>query len=327
MFKILFSFLFCISFIGYSQNYKAVDSKVKNYPRFQNIDDLGIRIQNDYAIDSLRVRAAFIWLVSNMEYQKTLDDTFAPMPQVLYNSEYGKKVQIKKYNNEKAKKAFTKRQGICQDYSLILDYLLQKFGLQSHIVYGIAKTDIKDVSDKKLYKSHSWNAVNINGDWRLLDATWASGYWDSRAQRFVKSYIDHYFFTIPSQFVKHHFPADDNWQLLENPVNAIDFFKAPIFFPGYFENEIQLISEGDGMFHFQNTDHQVLSFGELPENGELYYKTNDSSILKRLTFKKEKDEIHSSKIRFRKYWKSSEYLTIYYENKPILGFKLEGHKK
>ncbi|MGB5782536.1 MAG: hypothetical protein WBM42_11740, partial [Eudoraea sp.] len=131
MSKVLFSLLFLVSSLAFSNEYARVDQKVKAYPNFKKIHDLGYRIQNDFSTDEDRVRAAFVWLIQNMVYEKTYDEIFRTGQRISYRSESGRKRQIRKVALERAEKAFITRKGVCLEYSLILNELCQQFGLPS----------------------------------------------------------------------------------------------------------------------------------------------------------------------------------------------------
>ena len=58
------------------------------------------------------------------------------------------------------------------DYARLFKALCGYGGLRCEIVDGYAKTKLHE---EKLppEANHSWNAVYADGQWRLLDATWA----------------------------------------------------------------------------------------------------------------------------------------------------------
>jgi len=60
--------LLLLSVSLHAQTFGEVDRKVSQYPEFASLQDLGIRIQNDFRADSLRIRAAFTWLTQHITY-------------------------------------------------------------------------------------------------------------------------------------------------------------------------------------------------------------------------------------------------------------------
>ncbi len=308
----------------HSQKYQAVDTKVKNYPDFSSIEALSIRIKNDFHTKENRVRAAFVWLTNTIDYQRTLDDLFVSNLPLIYYSEQGKNYQINKHERKLIRKAFATRKGVCKDYSLMLDFLCKAFGLKSKIIYGVAKTAIKDLDGKRLVKTHTWNAVALGGEWHLMDPTWASGHFDWDSRRFVKKFTEHFYFTPPAEFIKDHFPSDTSWQLLHEPVQLSTFFSGPIFFPNYFDSQLKLAPETNGTIILTEKNKSFLRFTQLADKKEVYYRVQGDHQMRKMYFRK-KDDAYISKIRLRKGLWEQRYLTIFIENKAVLNFKLKQH--
>ncbi len=305
-----------------SQNYTSVDHKVKNYPDFSGIEHLSIRIQNDFKSDGDRVRAAFIWLTHNIQYKQTIEDIFAAKPTLLYYSESGKKYQVNRYHMELIGKAFAKKEGVCYDYSLMLDYLCRDFGIPSKVILGITKTEIKDFEGKRLVKNHSWNAVQLGENWKLMDPTWAAGHSSLGSNGFVKNYSEHFYFTPPEEFVKHHFPSELYWQLVEEPITLDVFFSAPIFFPDYFEGHLKVESDTKGTVVISDKNRSFLEFSSVATKQDVYYFVSGERQMRRMRFRK-KNRGYISKIKFRKGMREKAFLTIFVENKAVLNFKVE----
>jgi transglutaminase/protease-like cytokinesis protein 3 len=47
---------------------------------------------------------------------------------------------------------------------------------------------------------HEWNAVKIDGRWKLIDVTWASGSVSTQTGKFVPEFNDAYYGTAPEVF-------------------------------------------------------------------------------------------------------------------------------
>lgn len=324
MTKIAIYLLLILSTSGFSQDYTEVDERVRNYPHFESLSNLSIRIQNDFSDDENRLRAAFFWIAHNIEYKKTLEEIFKTRERVMYNSEFVKNQQIRKLKQEKIDYTFKKRRGVCIDYSAMLNELCLKFGMKSISVIGILKTNIADVRGKKLLKNHVWNAVQIEGNWKLLDVTLASGYWSVRYNRFVKKFSAYHFLTPPSEFIKTHFPADEKWQLLgKQTITVNHFYNSPMFFTEYFRKKIKLTSEKKGIISLTSNNMFVVSFEGLPSKHDVFYNITGTSGLRKALVRKKKDKGYVTKIKLGKHLKSNDYLTMYLKNEPILSFKIQ----
>jgi len=322
--KVLFFVLFLWASTLFSQNYERVDSRVKSYPRFHSVTDLGYRIMNDFPDETHRVRAAFIWLTHNIAYGKPGNLARKHYRKIKYSSIEERDEQIYDFVYSKIDISFKARTGVCIDYSLMLNALLEQFKLPSKVISGIAKTDVKDIGGENLFKKHSWNAVRIEGEWKLMDATWAAGYVEKRSRKFVRSYLDHYFFTAPSAFVLSHFPSKQEWQLTDVPVNMASFLGSPIFMPDYFKKGIVLSPKTKGTLITKAQGTNFLYFDALPANHVMHYRLNDSNEFIRMGFKRLNEKAFKSKIRVKKNLKKElNYLTVYHDYQPILNFIIE----
>lgn len=322
MSKLVFSLFLLLSAFSFSQDYRELDHAVRNYPKYESLENLVLQIQNDFKTDEEQVRAAFVWVTQNISYYKPQSSVFEPREKFVYYSEYGKKYQIRKNELKKIDQTLQEKRGVCIDYSLILNEIYSLMDFPTKIVTGIAKTAIENVSEKQLYKNHVWNAVHINGHWQLMDPTMGSGYWDLRKNIFIRKFQEHYFFTKPSDFIKDHFPGKPQWQLLNEPILVKSFMESPIFYPDYFLKKVELVSDTQGIWEVTKNQELRISFNNLPKRYSLQYFMDGFQQLKRVRVKKIHRRGYLSILKLRKKIKSDTYLTLFLENKPILDFKL-----
>jgi len=126
------------------------------------------------------------------------------------------------------------RKSVCEGYARLAEALGVAMGLQVRVVPGWSKgygfTAGQHFDGPT---NHAWNAVRIDGIWRLMDPTWGAGYID-QGSRFVRRFQEHYFLTPPDAFVFDHLPEDSSWQLLERPLSAAEYedlvYLRPMFF-------------------------------------------------------------------------------------------------
>lgn len=316
--------LLLLSVSLHAQTFGEVDRKVSQYPEFASLQDLGIRIQNDFRADSLRIRAAFTWLTQHITYDGKGEVGEHHAQRISYSSEKEKQEGIQDMVWVKINKAFRLRKGVCIDYSLMLNALFEQFGLPSRIITGVAKTEIKRLDTHPTYRNHSWNAVQLHGSWKLMDATWASGYIDTKSNKFVRKFHDHYFFTDPADFARHHLPANKEWQLLDQPIDAATFYHAPILLPDFCEKGIRLSSRTSGILTLSDEKENIIYFDQLPRDHLMHYTIDGSTEYRRLGFKKGEGNGYISKIRLKKRFnRPYETLTVYMNDDPILHFRIQ----
>jgi hypothetical protein len=114
---------------------------------------------------------------------------------------------------------------------------------------------------------HVWNAVQLNGNWYLIDNTWGGGYLDEN-NTYIKLVNDFYFLAEPKQFISTHFPfmsstlyknflgpsfdhmmnferigeESKQWQLLSEPITLEQFQKNVMYTPEAFKLGVEAIS-------------------------------------------------------------------------------------
>ena len=123
-------------------------------------------------------------------------------------------------------------------------------GIACVVISGVVKNGLYVVGERclrrKREKRSQWNAVLIDGEWRLLDVLWASCAlvrrrekgWklvDVQGEEFEDEHIEEepgeqqhrdnefFFLTDPDWFVSTHFPDDPDWQLLPRPLSIVQF--------------------------------------------------------------------------------------------------------
>jgi hypothetical protein len=81
---------------------------------------------------------------------------------------------------------------------------------------------------------HAWNAVKLDGQWYLLDATWDD---PSNGDPGTT-----YLFVPPKLMAFDHFPEDPAWQLLPSPMSLGEFVRQPLLSPKIGELGLSLVT-------------------------------------------------------------------------------------
>ncbi|MFT4565854.1 MAG: hypothetical protein ACI9FN_000807 [Saprospiraceae bacterium] len=115
-----------------------------------------------------------------------------------------------------------RKTAVCWGYSELIREMCSYAGIKCLSISGYAR-DLQIPSRSFEKANHAWNAVRLNGEWFLLDATWASGI-SSEEDYFMSVYGVDYFLTPPALFIKNHFPLLPMWQLLSCPLSLEEFY-------------------------------------------------------------------------------------------------------
>jgi len=137
------------------------------------------------------------------------------------------------------------RKTVCLGYSILFDSMCAVAGIRSECVYGYVYMPWYETGDTLFLDSHAWNVVEIDGEWKHIDATWGTGYLKQRKQtsrkilyklfripyttkyKFIRKPNFKYFCPEPEEFVKDHLPSTPAWQLLDCSVPIDSFQRTP----------------------------------------------------------------------------------------------------
>lgn len=208
--------------------YRSVDSIMRNYTeKIKSADELYkvvYFIRQTFQIDSLRLRASFIWITENINYD------------------------IEGYQKEDPRSSMLdyvikNKKAVCGGYAGLLKFFCDAFNIESTVIFGTARATKRDVNinQLRLRTNHTWNAVKINNSWRLIDPTWATGSIDESDEnniRYFKDFKEEYYFTPPEKMIFNHFPDQYQHQFLSKAIPEIKFKKWPLFTTSFLNNDI-----------------------------------------------------------------------------------------
>ena len=209
----------------------------------QTLDSLVKQIDLQFPHPVEKVRALFTWVATTLEYDCGKDSASA-------------------FRAITVDQVLRMGRSQCAGYSNLLQYGLKRLGFEQAIISGVARTAKKDLwwGEEDLRANHSWNAVRINGQWKLLDATWASGASNEDCSVVNREFAPYYFFPDPATFALSHLPADSQWQLLDKPVTRQQFLDLPVFSDPFYEFPISEYAPVSGVMHLEPGEWVTFSF-------------------------------------------------------------------
>ncbi len=135
--------------------------------------------------------------------------------------------------DEAPEKVLKARKALCGGYASLYKALCREAGIKAVIVQGKAKGHEDREDDSSKTSLHGWNAIELDDEWYLVDATWGAG--GLKDRKFIKSFRDFYFLTPPEALVFTHFPRKENCQLLDAPISEKEFDSQPRVSARFFE--------------------------------------------------------------------------------------------
>ncbi len=206
MIKILCTILFSLVVVfSKAQTRPAIFTSIDKRARTigaTTLKELVTKLTSPYKTETEKVRSIFRWVTENISYDiygyQNIDSIYTGF----WQPDYLKDDSIIKrdYNERIVNKVFKEKKAICDGYSRLFKSLCDEANIKCEIITGIIRwqSDPIGVATKR---EHAWNAVLINNDWKLIDATWAIGYANHGVTKFTKLYNDFFFFPNPMKEV------------------------------------------------------------------------------------------------------------------------------
>lgn len=258
----------CIGQVHTPDYYKRTDSIMMNisYDDARTIKGISGHIASHFTDESLRIRAAFVWVANTLEYDVAN----------MYNINYAMS------DDNKIDRPLATHKGVCINYASIFLATVQQLGIKGYIVRGYTRQN-----GMQGYLPHAWVALYTAGQWRLYDPTWASGYVNNG--KFVRRLGNQFYDIPPKTNILTHMPFDPMWQLL-NPVvdnNQFNGQTSNAYHPPFnFNDTIALWERQDSIQRLegetrrleQNVVNNDLLFNQLTlqrRNLEIFHKNVD----------------------------------------------------
>ena len=297
----------------FSQDFKKVDETVKSYPdSFNKLEKLADLISKDFKTPEEKSRAIYTWIALNVTYgldSKKLKNRYT------YKTQEEKKEKEQKFREDLALKTLKDKKAVCEGYATLFKVLCDLTSVECQIIRGTSKT--KDIDIGKIPKNtnHSWNAVLINGEWKLIDATWGAGYIDTDRGNFVQDFTDLYFFTDPQIFFLKHYPKNTDWLLIKKTDK--EFAKLPLYYHDYFNSEIEIIKPVNGIIKVRN-DKSIQVVMKNSRYETVSFKFNNEKKSQKI-----EPKIDGELCYYEIKPSNGMYLTIYVNYNAFIAYKLE----
>ncbi|MCR5761823.1 MAG: hypothetical protein K6G00_00395 [Treponema sp.] len=227
--KKIFALLLC-SFMLASLFAASMESRIRSVPgnvssaAFKNPKaGLPMLVQNlteGVNDDALKVKIIHDWICDNIEF-----DT-----QQYFSGKNKKQDYVS---------VLKKKIAMSEGYSSLMYEMCSAAGIEAVIVKGWSKG--LGYSGKLERKpDHSWNAVKVGNEWKLVDVAWDAGIVE--VCTWIKHYSTEWLFLAPENFIYSHLPEDESYQFLPDAdVRTKDqFVKEPYIAGKFFESGISL---------------------------------------------------------------------------------------
>ncbi|MEM0517894.1 transglutaminase domain-containing protein [Aequorivita flava] len=189
--------------IGRNNNNEERVAKGEISSQFSTLK-LAHAITKNATTDRQKVISIYTWIAANIAYDHELR-----LSKMLQNTIYTSE-------NNVIKKVLERNKALCGGYAFLFKNLCIDVGVSAEVIHGFTR-DYSRKSRKSKTPNHTWNAVKLDGQWQLLDITWAISYGNKNGTD------DFWFLTEPSDFIYTHYPEISKWTLLKHQVSFSDF--------------------------------------------------------------------------------------------------------
>jgi transglutaminase/protease-like cytokinesis protein 3 len=201
----------------------------------ENLPLLAYELTSKLDTDVEKFRAIYLWVCQNIKVDANQGNrVLSKRERLKYDSISFKAWNNKYLKNNTFKRLIKQKKAVCTGFAYLIKELCFLVNIDCEIVNGFARTATTNTESLEL-ANHSWNAVNLNNKWYLVDAIWACGYIENG--RFIKDYNDGYFLADPVLFAKSHYPLKNEW-LLNDELEHSEFYASPIIYGETFKHNI-----------------------------------------------------------------------------------------
>ena len=226
--KILFSFLYlAIPVLTYASTvqsnrnpFNVIDAYMRKCPDAseKTIADLAYYINRSARGDLEKARAVYIWLTDNIQY----DDAS-------YNNGY--------FGDNSAENVLLTHLAVCAGFADLFTEIAIKTGIEASTMGGYSKGIGYSEGDSFNEPDHAWNAVKIDGVWKIYDATWGQGAATEDSWGTIKSikkFNEQWFNVDPKLAIFTHFAEHPEQNFLTQKITLAEFDRLPSLSPGIF---------------------------------------------------------------------------------------------
>jgi transglutaminase/protease-like cytokinesis protein 3 len=308
-----------------NKDYSRIDSLAIRIV-YNDVNQLAIELTQNYKDDLSKIRSIYTWVTENINYDYKVLTEEHPFSKFIKN---GKSINENDFNNDVILDALTTKKAVCYGYACLFKKLCELSAVKCEIIQGKARVLRNLANENYQGDGHAWNAVQINNQWYLLDATWGVASEVNIFNQNIKIKDDFYFLADPLKLIYTHFPSNSKWQLNIKPITMDEFLNQPLLLKEYFKFNINslepfsnviTVKKSNKFIHIKfdlERDHlgvNVVEYNKNLDNTKID-KTNNLSLIK---------EKKGKKLTIRKQLKfGTQRVDVYFDNKLAMSYKVE----
>jgi hypothetical protein len=209
-----------------------------------------------YRSDIQRLRAIFTWVSERIGWEEDFE--------------------LAENGYVDTRRVISQHRGCSQEIAYLVAEMCGAVGLHAEIVRGYLKTPGELIEyDNAARPNHWWNAVIVDGEWRMMDTALAN---PTHAKRKLYSTVGSaasdtwYFLTRPTELCYTHVPLLPEQQHIVPPVPIEILMALPPTTPVYFQHGLSMADYCTSMLHLENLEMAQIQV-VVPEDVECVAET------------------------------------------------------
>ncbi|KAK6442023.1 hypothetical protein LTR95_001735 [Oleoguttula sp. CCFEE 5521] len=207
--------------------------------------------------DVARLRAIFTWVAERVTWEEDYEG----------HSDSRRVVQTKR--------------GCSNEIAMLVRDMCNAVGLHAEVVQGFLKSPGESTTIDDLAQSnHYWNAVIVDGEWRMLDCALASptnpkrALYSSASAQVAEPW---YFLARPSEICYTHIPTLATQQHIVPPIDIDVLLALPCTGPAYFRHSVELTDFSTSALHLENLEMSQFAC-HVPADTELVAEVSSRTL-------------------------------------------------
>ena len=209
MFKsfLFLSSLLLISILSYAQyeDYQVDSIVIHKQYKQKTVVGLSNEIAKDFEDRRCLIRAFYMFITYNMQYDIQAGNENKKRKYVVKTMD-----DIIKSDEQEMLKLLKTKKGVCWHFGNLFAKLCAIQGIDVEIISGTRRAK---VLPDTLAPTHLWNAVEIDGEMKMIDCT------ISYSLPYKKEDFDHLFLVDPEVFIYSSIPLESDKQYIVNPIS------------------------------------------------------------------------------------------------------------
>lgn len=235
-------------------------------------DILARQICKNYPDEASKVLAIVYWITEHIQYDY-------------------KSYKKRSISNKSTETVLKKKKALCGEYAQLFKEMCNAVDIEAEVVTGYTQGFDFFETDTLYRAEHAWSVVRVNGQWKLMDLTLASGYVAPRKQgfqkfladafgvkhwqqyKFVQEFNPKWLYVAPDEMIFTHYPNLSMFQLLQVPIPINAYIEGSWAIHGHLAWHFKTLKESEAIDAFVQKN-QIEKWLQEAEEG---FKNNPSN--------------------------------------------------